>query len=359
MNKPILGIIADDLTGCADAGQHFYEKGLRCVIAIHSNTLRRAHPSCDCLIINTESRFMSKSAAYETVYNAALFFRKLGCGLLFKKIDSTLRGNIGAESDALIDAFGLRTLPLCAAYPEAGRTTAGGTQYVRGMPVHMSEFGSDILNPVRESHIPDLLLKTSCHSKRIRVIDGTSAQDITAFARGYVSGHRDSLQVLCGSAGLARALAGAWAEEGYYGIRKRTRCLHIKGPVLVVQGSLNPVSQKQFRVARKSKKASVYYCATPIRRGNPGKVSGIIAGQCARMAKKYSARKLVLSGGHTAYRCLRHLRTGYLFIEGSIARGVVLCSSANPLIQCILKPGGFGANRTILRCISFFLKKNI
>ena len=80
-----------------------------------------------------------------------------GARLVYKKLDSTLRGNVAAELAAAFGAAGRERAIVAPAFPAAGRTTVGGTQLVHGVPVDETEMRDDPQTPVREAHVPTLL----------------------------------------------------------------------------------------------------------------------------------------------------------------------------------------------------------
>lgn len=117
--------------------------------------------------LSTETRHVPAASAAARVKTA---FNSLPCGSsarIYKKTDSLLRGNIGAELRALCEAAGSGPLVYAPAYPTGGRTTIDGIHRLEGVPVAEAAPGRDPLTPVRESHIPTLLrdsggLKTQC-----------------------------------------------------------------------------------------------------------------------------------------------------------------------------------------------------
>lgn len=71
-------------------------------------------------------------------------------------MDSTLRGNIGAEIEALAgDDFPLVIVAIGA--PSVGRTTIQGVCYVDKLPLIETEFASDPKSPIRSSRISDII----------------------------------------------------------------------------------------------------------------------------------------------------------------------------------------------------------
>ena len=145
-----LGIIADDLTGSLDTGVQFSKWGLTSLVSL------RGHPAPEtaCVIMNTDSRAVPPDVAAERVGRAA---RLLRGRLVYKKIDSTLRGNLGAEITAAMQELGMKKAVVVPALPANGRTTLGGRLFIRGVPLDQTGFARDPRNAIDESHIPTLL----------------------------------------------------------------------------------------------------------------------------------------------------------------------------------------------------------
>ncbi|WP_237389735.1 four-carbon acid sugar kinase family protein [Bacillus sp. USDA818B3_A] len=151
-------IIADDLTGANDAGVQLSKIGISSTVFLDykDSSLQSTE---DVAIIDTDSRAMSEEVAYETIYNASSIFRKQGYEQVYKKIDSTLRGNVAAELAALVSVYQPEIIVLAPAFPKMNRQTINGYQYVNGERVSETEFGRDPKTPVKESFIPNLLKK--------------------------------------------------------------------------------------------------------------------------------------------------------------------------------------------------------
>ena len=99
-------IIADDLTGAIDSGVHFATKGIKTKVFPDSSfylPLDQLDKSVEVIVLNTESRHLSPSEAAERVSRATRTGLKAGVNIIYKKTDSTLRGNIGAELEALME----------------------------------------------------------------------------------------------------------------------------------------------------------------------------------------------------------------------------------------------------------------
>jgi len=156
MTARTLGIIADDLTGAMDSSGYFASRGLSTVVILDPNF----SSSADVVVINTNSRADDSSIASEKVRQAA---RNLAGRLVYKKIDSTLRGNLGAELEAVIKELACEKAIVAPAFPAVDRTTVDGILLVGGVKVTETQFAHDPISPVGESHIPTLLEKTTGH----------------------------------------------------------------------------------------------------------------------------------------------------------------------------------------------------
>src|SRR5262249_42479940 len=108
--------------------------------------------------VDTESRALPPADAAAAVRAAV---ERLGArlpgGLLLKKIDSTLRGPIGAELDALLTVSARRAALVCPAFPGQGRAVAAGTLLVHGPPAHESPIARDPAYPGSTSDVAEII----------------------------------------------------------------------------------------------------------------------------------------------------------------------------------------------------------
>jgi uncharacterized protein YgbK (DUF1537 family) len=263
-------IIADDLSGAADCANACRSAGLSAVVAFDAN-----HPclSSDVLAIDCDSRHLNAEEAAARVRDGMRAFDLSDPDLMvFKKVDSALRGNVGAELAAALaemrktDLDGKRTVAVMApAFPLRGRTTVGGQQRVHGEPVHESEmWGHEGLTG--PSHIPSMLarLGLGCVSVDLDVIrsgelalreelqraaaaadvvvcDAETNDDLSAIAHASIALGPRTLWV--GSAGLAYHLPHA-AGMRCCATKSELPALR-EGPILFVLGSMSSVSREQ------------------------------------------------------------------------------------------------------------------
>ena len=250
-----IAIIADDLTGAADSGVQLARSGYRTAVVFRGAPIPSGN-DLDAVAVDTDSRPLPAGFAAKRVVEAGHAVRD--ARVVYKKIDSTLRGPIPAELAAALGATGREKAIVAPAFPSAGRRTEGGVQLVHGEPVHATDLVRDPRTPVPESHIPSLLseafhsvtalsvadiregaVREALGSADCIVADTKSDADLVALVRAVP----DPSSVLwAGSAGLAKALG-----EVYPGPRSDAASEAPASSVLVVAGSVNQVTREQLR----------------------------------------------------------------------------------------------------------------
>ena len=103
----------------------------------------------DVIVIDSESRNNPPVDAYNRMKEIAAYLKETDRRLIYKKIDSTLRGNIGVELDAIIDELDLEAAIIAPSFPAAGRTTLNGRVFVNGVPLEETGFAHDPLKPIK------------------------------------------------------------------------------------------------------------------------------------------------------------------------------------------------------------------
>lgn len=351
---PRIGVIADDLTGCGDVSYFFTRRGLKTRIFIDSSNIdRRDAMGCDVLVINTDTRLVRPSVSYRRVARAAALLKRSGVRYFFKKIDSTLRGNIGPELDAFMAALHIRKLSLIAAFPAMGRKTCNGFQYVNDKKIEDTFFGKDPRNRIVSSHIPTLLRLTAERGDRIRVFDAVSTRDLENIVR------KNPSRYFAGSAGILEALASAWPVFPQRRAFKPAAD-RIHADVLIVCGSMHPINRRQLKEVQKKRKCltlcksgdkkrvrGTYIIRTPVRKGRAHLISQRIVRRTIELIRRKNIEKLMLIGGDTAQKVCRALKIKFLDVSYTLEHGIV-GTRANTGLPVILKPGGFGTKKSIV-----------
>ena len=246
-------IIADDFTGGLDTGVQFASRGVpTCVITDPQADFSRQAENCDVLVVVAETRHLPPQQAYDEVYAVVRKGVELGIPHIYKKTDSALRGNIGAELTAALDACGAQKLPFIPALPAMNRITRGGVHYIDGVPVSESVFGRDPFEPVRESDVVRLIsLQSRAPVVRAALADLPAARGITVtdaeteedlLRAGRVLAESNSLRVFAGCAGFASVIPELLHLTG-----KTDRLLpRLDSGLFVLCGSVNPITQRQL-----------------------------------------------------------------------------------------------------------------
>ncbi|MEW8978053.1 MAG: four-carbon acid sugar kinase family protein [Symbiobacterium sp.] len=276
--RPALGVIADDLTGANATGVLLTRTTGFPTASL--TDLRWPEGGLDdypCVVIATESRAIPADEARRRVTRAARLLLDHGYRPVAKRVDSTLRGNVGPEVEAVLETLGPGSVALVTgAFPASGRTTSGGIHYVHGVPLAETAVRNDPLCPVTESHVPTLL------RRQTRLPVGQITLDTVRAGAGAVAEAigeqaRRGVRVLCPDAetdddirslgeGMARSgipcvaadpgpLTAAFAAAtlaggaaGSTGTAAATGTPAPAGPkrVLVVAGSVTPLTREQL-----------------------------------------------------------------------------------------------------------------
>lgn len=154
----IIGIIADDLTGANDTALQFQKRGANTQILLDYNMIPEDSYNTEVFAVSTESRNIAPELAEERVEQAVKeLSSKLCLEHFYKKIDSTIRGNIAVETLKVIEVLKMDASIIIPAFPSEGRITIGGYHLQKGVPIGRTEHAKDPHSPILESHVPTLL----------------------------------------------------------------------------------------------------------------------------------------------------------------------------------------------------------
>lgn len=251
-----LFIIADDLTGALDTGIQFAHCSLKTKIITNIEFSKSLFTESDIevIVVDTESRHLSPAKSYRIIYELAKLATEAGVKYLYKKTDSGLRGNIGSELAAALAASKANFLAFIPALPFMNRVTLHGQQYIDGVPVHKSVFGRDPYNPVKSSDVKDLFneisyptvlyekgsnYRSDFQEPTIGIFDAQTNNDLK-YIGDYLK-HTDQLKVIAGSTGFAAVLPELMGVNDI-----ATEIPKLKGTLLVICGSMNPITREQI-----------------------------------------------------------------------------------------------------------------
>jgi len=264
-------VVADDLTGANAAAAGFARAGLRAVtVGNHrlAASVAEFAPRFDVVVVSTDSRHLPPEESRRRVAQAV----RTGwpARLVCNRVDTTLRGNIGPSTAAMLDAIadlsGRRAVALCApAHPAAGRHTVGGAQLLYGRRLEDTELVRDPLNPMATSDVAEIiaagsglrthhvplhavvgppgelveLIRAAVTKADALIVDAITEDHLVRAARAAVRATDEVVWVAVdpgpGSLALANAL-GLTAE-----------CARHRPPVLAVSGSATALTRDQLR----------------------------------------------------------------------------------------------------------------
>jgi len=263
-------LIADDLTGGADAGAQFAKRGLRTLLISlqeDAKTYFPTHTDQDVFVVNTDSRGLHPEKAFLKVSNLLRSFDQKLFPIIYKKIDSTLRGNIGYEIDAILKETNGSLCFMTPTYPEQKRTLIGGILIVGEKPLAQTEVARNTISPIQESHVYKILQNQSSNKvgwidlthvasnieglqkaveteqkkgNRIIIFDAVTRNDLRNIAEVGFSMEKKPLFV--GSAGLAEEVAKKLIPFREKEPQKITPLKHI----LMVSGTASSVTHQQL-----------------------------------------------------------------------------------------------------------------
>ena len=327
-------IVADDLTGAADCGIACTAAGLNTVVVLGENS-RILDLAADAIAFDADTRRQSPEAAGAAT---ELAVRRVCAGggvrVLYKKIDSTLRGNFAVEiaaarrsCDGLLahggaDNARVPAPPLAIvvpAFPATGRTTRGGRMFLQGTPLEESEIwrnegisGSADLTALLKNRaglcaefvglesiranvesLAVTLARRAAAGVEALVCDAETEDDLRAIA--HAAAKLSHPAVFAGSAGLARHLPQAFGltrnrespsklQSVRSAIEKRASCTPghshpispseaaSHAPLLFVVGSMSQVSREQLRRLREDSEVRALTLSPTTLRDGPGSI---------------------------------------------------------------------------------------
>ncbi len=382
-------VLADDLTGACDTGCLFAGRGAVGVIAEPALTASEA----PVVAVDTESRALQASEAGGRLRDtAARLASRLERGRAFKKIDSTMRGPVGAELEGLLDAGGWRGgALLCPAFPAQGRIVRDGRLWVDGALAHESPVGRDphypgatsdlvamlqpaLARPVRRLPLAEVRAGAEAVGERLAaargaVVAADAESDADLDVLACAAARRPDLLV-AGSAGLGRAFAAALDYPAPRAALPRP------GAWLWVMGSRHPASHTQVRALEGAVVPGVWLdgerspdlaaVCRALRAGRatflafadvpglePRAVADTLGRAVAGVLAETAVDLLAVTGGATAFATIAALGAALgaprLDLAGAPASGLALgtltlgAGSTARRVPFLSKAGGFGA----------------
>jgi len=251
-------VIADDLTGSNATCSLFKKIGLRAasILKLQGDI----NYDVDVISYSTASRGLDKEEAYKKVSEAIKILKNKDVLVYNKRIDSTLRGNIGTEINAMLDNLeDDRIAVVVPAYPDSGRIVVNKTMLVNGVLLENSDAGKDPKTPIKTSCVESLVQKDIKYSStyftlsdiaqpieeitkkiqeaikksRVLIFDAVNNEDIIKISKAIIHSDINIITVDPGPFTL------------YYS-KELQKKNHLEKKILMVIGSVTATTKKQI-----------------------------------------------------------------------------------------------------------------
>jgi uncharacterized protein YgbK (DUF1537 family) len=345
---PRVLILADDLTGAADCAAAFLGRARHVAVLVDPGT--RADAQVVARDLDTRSR--SEKSARKIVQRAFAGRGAKRAAILFKKIDSTLRGHVAAELAAARRSLGRRPVLFALAFPAQKRTVRDARLFVDRKPLSgdlralLSGAGLPAaqvdLATVRGARLAGALRAALATGARGLACDAVTDADLDRIARAGVALRPRPLFV--GSAGLASAVARTFPRR-----RPAQRPAASCRPVVTVVGSASPVSVLQARSLVRDP-ANILVQLAWQREPLPRDISAVR--RMGRLVAQAAPRAhYVLTGGETARAVLAARGIREIRLLGEVEPGVPFGMAPDGTLVCT-KAGAFGNPGTLANCVA-------
>lgn len=273
---PIIGAVADDLTGATTTGVLLARSKAQTAVFFNEEAAEKAKGAdeLDAILVSSNSRPLPADEAYEKVKSATLALKRMGVKYFSKRIDTTLRGGVGVEIDAMLDQIGEDAVAVVVpAMPQSRRILVGGYSVIDGVALINTPVAKDVRTPVKENYIPRLLagqtrrqvglvtldkvlagkeaVEKALEEKRgegceVIVVDGITLEDVETIAKACIALKWNVVAVDPGPFTAKLAY-----ERGLIGVEEPNipETADEEGKtVLIAAGSATPVTKKQMEV---------------------------------------------------------------------------------------------------------------
>jgi len=414
--EPVVAI-ADDLTGAGEIGSILVENNKKSLVineGLEKDDIERLTSEYEGIVINLNSRGLNPEDAYNKTKYFLETSQKIKDRLIYKKIDSTLRGNLVEEIEAIFDLKCCDAILFAPALPGLKRITVGGYHLVDGVPVVRSYYAKGTFNNLQSSYLPALFSKKSKY--------GTGRIPIDTVEKGPEK-IIDSIEFYHDK-GVKILLSDACTDEDLYNIKEAILNVNVSiipvgssglfyqffpgkrekaslaPPCLVVCGSLNKVTRSQIEKLKKRErveyveldlskiftenerkeryiktareilgKGCTLILATPPKECKiyqnklffRKKISELLGNLTAEIVKNCKLSGLILTGGSTALSVMNKLETKGVEVKKDIDfLTPVGTLKGGPFegLPVVTKAGGFGGEDILIKAVDYLQKEN-
>ncbi|MGE8351152.1 MAG: 3-oxo-tetronate kinase [Pseudomonas protegens] len=407
--RPLLGCIADDFTGATDLANMLVRGGMRTVQSIGIPSAEvAAGLDADAVVIALKSRTTPVGEAVAESLAALQWLRDQGCEQIFFKycstFDSTVAGNIGQVSEALLKALGGDFTLACPAFPENGRTIFRGHLFVQDQLLNESGMQHHPLTPMTDANLVRVLQAQTAlpvgllrYDSVAQGVDAVRAKIAELRGKGVAMAIADALSdadlytlgaacadlpLLTGGSGLALGLPENFRRAGKLRDLDAASLPSVGGGEVVLAGSASAATNAQVDAWLEAERPAlridplalaagepvvaqalafvqaqqdtvlIYATSTPeqvkaVQRQLGVERAGALVenalGEIAQGLRDNGVRRFVVAGGETSGAVVKALGIRLLQIGAQIDPGVpATVSSGGEPLALALKSGNFG-----------------
>jgi D-threonate/D-erythronate kinase len=372
-----LAIIADDLSSATDCGAQVVRSGLSVVVPLGGYSLPTQARATQVISVDTDSRSLSADRADAKVKEATQQLVADGWTHFYKSVDSTLRGNLGAEIEAVLDIVKPDCAVIAPAFPKYGRTTVDGVQHLHARPLHETEFGTDPTAPVKDADITRRLAEGSrrkagrltldqvrtgptqiksavqkllADGVELVVVDIAEQRDLKRICLGL--SQSDLRIVWVGSTGLAEFVPLAFGVASTSNPFDKDRAIDTR-PALVLVGSASETTRQQLDHAQTNNQLNIIYLdpaqliqnsatAAELEQANSNLHTAIDSGHDAALVVRASREEIAATQRLGAILDLSATQVAQRIVDGLAQAGSRLACEGR--ISGIIATGGDTAN---------------
>jgi uncharacterized protein YgbK (DUF1537 family) len=274
---PLIGAVADDLTGATTTGVLLARSKARTAVFFNEAAAENADNAeqLDAILVSSNSRSLPANEAYEKVKSATQALQRMGVKYFSKRIDTTLRGGVGVEIDAMMDCMEDDVVAIVVpAMPQSRRILVGGFSVIDGVALIRTPVAQDVRTPVSENYIPRLLesqtrrkvglvtldtvlqgvdrikqklSNTRAKGNEIIVVDAITLEDVEAIAQACVNLEWNVVAVDPGAFTSKLAYFRNLIQKEETNVPEGTG-EDLNKTVLIAAGSATPVTKRQMEV---------------------------------------------------------------------------------------------------------------
>lgn len=402
-------ILADDLTGANDSAVHFAKNGFSTMVKVLNDGVGDilTNNNNEVIAINTDTRSVSSQDAYTNIFEVTSLLQKTFTGLLYKKIDSILRGNPASELEAVMDAMNYDLAFVAPSFPDNNRMVNQGVLTAPNLEIDTVKMFSQVMHkkivniPLHiiragAKQIDNFIKYSSSGGSMVYILDACTNDDLKIIkdAANLIK----QPKILCGSAGLAIQLSegnvhsqdkkhyspkngkkgslilvaiGSYKKETAQQLKKLSD--YCNSPIIVLETNFiiagkgeDVIKNCLEAIALQTDGGSKILLLSTDTLNKNTKVNcdnlvvvEIIGEITRRIYQAYDIHAIVSAGGDTSLKICQALKTSYIKpieeIQPGIPVGVMLNGLADSTL-IVTKSGGFGDENALIYIIDYLKK---